>query len=90
MVKWYSNDKPDGKKQVLFEIGSSLTLLANNSYKYPNVDIGMKVTKNLSIINKIYGFKTGNEHPQIMEVDFNIISEAVILLIGALLFKELI
>ena len=58
---------PMAKNRFFLEIGSSLTLLANNSYKYPNVDIGMKVTKNLSIINKIYGFKTGNEHPQIME-----------------------
>ena len=57
---------PMAKNRFFLEIGSSLTLLANNSYKYPNVDIGMKVTKNLSIINKIYGFKTGNEHPQIM------------------------
>ena len=57
---------PMAKNRFFVEIGSSLTLLANNSYKYPNVDIGMKVTKNLSIINKIYGFKTGNEHPQIM------------------------
>ena len=48
---------PMAKNRFFLEIGSSLTLLANNSYKYPNVDIGMKVTKNLSIINKIYGFK---------------------------------
>ena len=57
---------PMAKNRFFIEMGSSLTLSANNSYKYPNVDIGMKVTKNLSIINKIYGFKTGNEHPQIM------------------------
>ena len=57
---------PMAKNRFFLEIGSSLTFLANNSYKYPNVDIGMKVTKNLSIINKIYGFKTGNEHPQII------------------------
>ena len=57
---------PMAKNRFFLEVGSSLTLLANNSYKYPNVDIGIKVTKNLSIINKIYGFKIGNEHPQIM------------------------
>ena len=57
---------PMAKNRFFIEIGSSLTFLASNEYKYPNVDTGMKVTKNLSIINKIYGFKTGNEHPQIM------------------------
>ena len=57
---------PMAKNRFFLEIGSSLTLLANNRYKYPNVDIGMKVTKNLSIINKIYGFKADNEHPQII------------------------
>ena len=56
---------PMAKNRLFLEIGSSLTFLASNRYKYPNVDIGMKVTRNLSIINKIYGFKTGNEHPQI-------------------------
>ena len=56
---------PMAKNRFFLEIGSSLTFLASNRYKYPNVDIGMKVTRNLSIINKIYGFKADNEHPQI-------------------------
>ena len=57
---------PMAKNRFFLEIGSSLSILAHNRYKYPNVDIGMKVTKNLSIINKVYGFKADNEHPQIM------------------------
>jgi len=57
---------PMAKNRFFFEIGSSSSLLANNRYKYPNVDIGMKVTKNLSILNKVFGFKADNEHPQIM------------------------
>lgn len=57
---------PMAKHRFFLEIGSSLSLLAKNKYKYPNLDIGMKVTKNLSIINKVYGFKADNEHPQIM------------------------
>ena len=57
---------PMAKNRFFFEIGSSLIFSASNRYKYPNVDIGMKVTKNLSIINKIYGFKADNGHPQII------------------------
>jgi len=57
---------PMAKNRFFLEIGSSLTFLASNRYKYPNVDIGMKVTRNLSIINKIYGFKADNEHLQII------------------------
>ena len=81
---------PMAKNRFFIEIGSSLTFLASNEYKYPNVDTGMKVTKNLSIINKIYGFKADNGHPQIIGAGLQYILEAVILLIGALLFKELI
>ena len=90
MAKWHSNDKPDGKNRFFFEIGSSSSLLANNRYKYPNVHIGMKVTKNLSILNKVFSFKADNEHPQIIGAGLQYYLEAVILLIGALLFKELI
>ena len=57
---------PMAKNRFFFEIGSSLIFSASNRYKYPNVDIGMKVTKNLSIINKIYVFKADNGHPQII------------------------
>ena len=57
---------PMAKNRFFLELGSSLSLLTNTRYKYPNLDIGMKVTKNLAIINKVYGFKADNEHPQIM------------------------
>tara|TARA_B100000927_G_scaffold269620_1_gene245178 strand:- start:242 stop:904 length:663 start_codon:yes stop_codon:yes gene_type:complete len=57
---------PMAKNRFFLEVGSSLSLLANKRYKYPNIHIGMKVTKNLSIINKVYGFRADNEHPQIM------------------------
>ena len=57
---------PMAKNRFFLEIGSSLSLPANNRYKYPNVDIGMKVTKNLSILNKVFGFKADNEYPQII------------------------
>ena len=57
---------PMGENRVFFEVGSSFSLLANNKYKYPNIDIGMKVTKNLSIIYKTYGFRSDQEHPQII------------------------
>ena len=66
---WLSGNpmiNPMAKNRLFLEIGSSLTFLASNRYKYPNVNIGMKVTKNLSIINKIYGFKADNGHPQII------------------------
>ena len=57
---------PMAKNRFFLELGSSSSLLANNRYKYPNVDIGMKVTKNLSILNKVFGFKADNEYPQII------------------------
>ena len=57
---------PMAKNRFFLEIGSSSSFLANSRYKYPNFDIGIKVTKNLSIINKVYSFKAGNEHPQII------------------------
>ena len=66
---WLSGNpmiNPMAKNRFFLELGSSLSLLANNRYKYPNVDIGMKVTKNLSILNKVFGFKADNEYPQII------------------------
>tara|TARA_Y100000748_G_C15417184_1_gene457828 strand:+ start:334 stop:996 length:663 start_codon:yes stop_codon:yes gene_type:complete len=57
---------PMSKNRFFLEIGSSSSLLANNKYKYPNIDIGMKVTKNLSVIHKAYGFRSDQEHAQII------------------------
>ena len=57
---------PMGENRVFFEVGSSFSFLANNKYKYPNIDIGMKVTKNLSVTHKTYGFRSDQEHPQII------------------------
>ena len=57
---------PMAKNRFFLELGSSLSLLTNTRYKYPNLDIAIKVTKNLAIINKVYGFKADNENPQIM------------------------
>jgi len=33
---------------------------------YPNIDIGFKLTKNLSITSKSYGFIAGNDSPQVL------------------------
>ena len=57
---------PMAKSRAFLEIGSSLSLFTSNGYKYPNIDIAIKVTKNLSIINKAYSFRSNQEQPHII------------------------
>ena len=33
---------------------------------YPNIDIGVKISKNLCLTTKAYGFSTGKDYPQIL------------------------
>ena len=58
---------PMSNNRLIIETGLSSILVAANSntFKYPNLDVGIKVTKNLSLTYKSYGFKSGNDHPQI-------------------------
>jgi len=59
---------PLSNNRLIIETGLSLiTVNANpNNFKYPNIDVGMKVTKNLSLTYRSYGFESGDDHPQII------------------------
>ncbi len=64
--------KPTTSNRVIFQPGfsSSLTRLWGKYWTYPNLDIGIKVTGNLAVTGKIFGFSTGKESPQIMGAGF--------------------
>ncbi len=38
----------------------------NKILLYPNIDVGLKITKNLAITYKSYGFISGNDSPQVL------------------------
>ena len=52
---------PTTNNRMIFQISSSSLSRIDNSdiYRYPNIDIGLKVTKNLALTYKSYGFKSG-------------------------------
>lgn len=59
---------PMTNNRMILQISSSSLFRIDNSdiYKYPNIDIGLKVTKNLALTYKSYGFRSGHEHPHIL------------------------
>jgi len=59
---------PMTNNRMILQISSSSLFRIDNSdtYKYPNIDIGLKVTKNLALTYKSYGFRSGDEHPHIL------------------------
>ena len=59
---------PMTNNRMILEISSSSLFRTDNSniYKYPNIDIGIKVTKNLSLTYKAYGFSSEKDHPQVI------------------------
>ena len=59
---------PMTNNRMILQISSSALFRIDNSdiYKYPNIDIGLKVTKNLALTYKSYGFRSGHEHPHIL------------------------
>jgi len=68
---WLSNSlsiKPMGYNRLIIQLGSSTILGGGSSHLwvYPNIDIGFKLTKNLSITSKSYGFIAGNDSPQVL------------------------
>ena len=45
---------------------SSINKINHNYWSYPNLDLGIKTTKNLSLTGKIFGFSSEDESPQIL------------------------
>ena len=68
---WLSNGlsiKPMGYNRFIIQLGSSTIMVreSNHLWIYPNIDIGFKLTKNLSITSKSYGFIAENDSPQVL------------------------
>jgi len=63
---------PTTSNRVILQPGfsSSITRLWGKYWTYPNLDIGIKVTRNLAVTGKIFGFSTGKESPQIIGAGF--------------------
>ena len=63
---------PTTSNRVILQPGfsSSLTKLSGEYWTYPNLDIGIKVTRNLAVTGKIFGFTNGKESPQILGAGF--------------------
>ena len=59
---------PLGDKRFIFQAGFSSIKFQNNNkiLLYPNIDMGLKITRNLSIICKSYGFISENDSPQVL------------------------
>ena len=63
---------PTTSNRVILQPGfsSSITRIWGKYWTYPNLDIGIKVTRNLAVTGKIFGFSTGKESPQIIGAGF--------------------
>ena len=59
---------PTTNNRMILQISSSSFFRIDNSdtYTYPNIDIGLKVTKNLALTYKSYGFRSGDENPHVI------------------------
>lgn len=59
---------PMSKNRLMFQYSYSFTRgdYQNNYWKWPNIDFGIKVTKNLNITAKVFGFSSNNESPQVL------------------------
>ena len=59
---------PSSENRFIFQAGYSS--IFNNKYNdywsYPNVDMGLKISKNLSITTKAYGFYLQQDSPQVL------------------------
>ena len=59
---------PTSEDRLMFQTGYSsiFNKKIDDYWFYPNVDIGVKISKNLCLTTKAYGFSTGKDHPQIL------------------------
>ena len=68
---WLSSSpaiNPIGNNRLIFQAGISLIKIQDYQELliYPMLDTGLKITKNLSITCKTYGFKSGKDSPQVL------------------------
>ena len=59
---------PTSEDRLMFQTGYSsiFNKQIDDYWFYPNIDIGVKISKNLCLTTKAYGFSTGKDHPQIL------------------------
>ena len=62
---------PLNQGKIFVQYGlTSLKMNVNRKNIYPNLNISIKVTKNLSITSKIFGFQSENDLPQVLGAGF--------------------
>ena len=61
---------PMAKTRLAISIGQSISIpkIKNKRWVLPNFDFGYKVTENLALTSKVYGFVTNNNQPQVLSV----------------------
>ena len=59
---------PGSNNRIIVQSGRlrSITKISEGYWTYPNFDFGIKVTRNLAITGKLFGFSTAKESPQIL------------------------
>ena len=59
---------PASNNRIIIQSGtlSSIKKISGKYWTYPNFDFGIKVTRNLAITGKLFGFSTAKESPQIL------------------------
>ena len=64
---------PISENRLMFQTGYSsiFNKKIDDYWFYPNIDIGVKISKNLCLTTKAYGFSTGKDHPQILGADWS-------------------
>ena len=55
-------------KNIFQSNGLDISKIKNKRWVLPNFDFGFKVTENLALTSKIYGFVTNNNQPQVLSV----------------------
>ena len=56
------------KQRIIIQTGFASTMKKQGGeyWNYPNLDVGIKATNNLAMTIKIFGFKAGNDAPQVI------------------------
>ena len=56
------------KQRIIIQTGLASTIKKQGGeyWNYPNLDVGIKATNNLAVTIKIFGFKAGNDSPQVI------------------------
>ena len=60
---------PASNNRIIIQFGT-LSSIKKIIGEYPNFDFGIKVTRNLAITGKLFGFSTAKESPQILGAGF--------------------